>query len=143
MTSDWEDALRPRATRTVLAAVSAELPHRLAEALVAAAGVDRRARWRNSAAPTALRLIDTLVRGPLPWTGDEGYKKGRSHRRRREPRRYRSADAGKPQAQGIVPLRRNAGCVRADRRLQLLVGVGDGTRRRHGAPKPSPYAYNA
>ena len=22
-----------------------------------------------------LRLIDTLVRGPLPWTGDEGYKK--------------------------------------------------------------------
>ena len=21
------------------------------------------------------RLIDTLVRGPLPWTGDEGYKK--------------------------------------------------------------------
>ncbi|HET9468201.1 MAG TPA: NAD(P)/FAD-dependent oxidoreductase, partial [Vicinamibacterales bacterium] len=22
-----------------------------------------------------LRLIDGLVRGPLPWTGDEGYKK--------------------------------------------------------------------
>ena len=22
-----------------------------------------------------LRLIDTLVRGPLPWTGHEGYKK--------------------------------------------------------------------
>ena len=38
--SEWEEALRPRATRTVLAAVGAELPHRLAEALVAAAGVE-------------------------------------------------------------------------------------------------------
>src|SRR5687768_169621 len=36
---EWEEALRPRATRTVLAAVSAELPQRLADALVRGARV--------------------------------------------------------------------------------------------------------
>jgi predicted Rossmann fold flavoprotein len=73
--SDWEDAFRARATRTVLAAVGAALPHRLAEALVAAAGVEPTRPLAQLGRAERLRLIDTLVRGSLPWTGDEGYKK--------------------------------------------------------------------
>jgi predicted Rossmann fold flavoprotein len=72
---EWDDALRPRATRTVLAAVGAHLPHRLAEALLSAAGVAASRPLAQLARADRLRLIDTLVRGALPWTGDEGYKK--------------------------------------------------------------------
>jgi len=73
--ADWEEALRPRAARTVLAAVGAELPHRLAETLVAMAGIDMTRPLAQLGRSERLRLIDTLVRGSLPWTGDEGYKK--------------------------------------------------------------------
>jgi predicted Rossmann fold flavoprotein len=73
--SEWDDALRPRATRTVVAAVGAHLPHRLAEALLSAAGVEAARPLAQLARADRLRLIDTLVRGALPWTGDEGYKK--------------------------------------------------------------------
>ncbi len=71
----WNDALRPKGARTVLTAVGSELPHRLAEALLSAADIepDRPLSQLNRA--ERLRLIDTLVRGSLPWTGDEGYKK--------------------------------------------------------------------
>jgi predicted Rossmann fold flavoprotein len=73
--SDWEAALRPRGTRTVLAAVSAELPHRLADALVAASGVDPAGSLAQLERAGRQRLIETLVRGRLAWNGDEGYKK--------------------------------------------------------------------
>ena len=73
--SEWEEVLRPRATRTVLAAVGSELPHRLAEALVAAAGVESSRPLAQLGRADRLRLINTLVRGELPYTGDEGYKK--------------------------------------------------------------------
>ena len=71
----WEAALRPVGARTVLNAVSAHLPARLAEALVAAASVDLRRKLAQLTRDERGRLIDTLVRGELPWTGDEGYKK--------------------------------------------------------------------
>ena len=73
--AEWDAALRPRGTRTVLAAVSAELPHRLAEALLALNGIDSSLPLAQLGRNERRRLIDTLVRGPLPWTGDEGYKK--------------------------------------------------------------------
>jgi predicted Rossmann fold flavoprotein len=73
--AEWTVALRPRGSRTVLAAVSESLPARLAEALIEAAGVDPRLPLAHLARADRLRLIDTLVRGELPWTGDEGYKK--------------------------------------------------------------------
>jgi predicted Rossmann fold flavoprotein len=73
--ADWEAALRPRGTRTVLAAVGTELPHRLAEALVASAGIDPNRTLAQLARAERLRLIDMLVRSPLPWIGDEGFKK--------------------------------------------------------------------
>ena len=72
---EWEEALRPRATRTVLAAVSAELPQRLAEALVRAARVEPAQALAQLPRAERMRLIDMLVRGALPWTGDEGYRK--------------------------------------------------------------------
>ncbi len=56
-------------------AVGAELPHRLAEALIAAAAVDPSLPLAQLGRIERLRLIETLVRGPLPWTGDEGYRK--------------------------------------------------------------------
>src|SRR5262245_4773306 len=37
--NDWNEAFRPKGSETVLAAVSKELPHRLAEALISAAEV--------------------------------------------------------------------------------------------------------
>ena len=72
---DWESALRPRGTRTVLAAVTAQLPHRLAEALIAASAVEPSRVLAQLNRAERQRLIGTLVRGPLPWTGDEGYRK--------------------------------------------------------------------
>jgi len=73
--SEWEQALRPRGARTVLAAVGAELPHRLADALVAAAQIAPDRLLAQLGRTERLRLIETLVRGELPWSGDEGYKK--------------------------------------------------------------------
>jgi predicted Rossmann fold flavoprotein len=72
---DWENIFRLPGTRTVLAAVTSELPNRLADALVAAARVDPSRQLAQLGRGERLRLIDTLVRGELPWTGDEGYKK--------------------------------------------------------------------
>ena len=66
---------RPQGSRTVLTAVSGELPARLAEALIDAAGVDPRLPLAHLGRTDRLRLVETLVRGVLPWTGDEGYKK--------------------------------------------------------------------
>jgi len=73
--AEWEDALRPRGTQTVLSVLDAKLPHRLAEALLAANQIDAGRPLAQLGRVERRRLIDTLVRGPLPWTGDEGYKK--------------------------------------------------------------------
>jgi predicted Rossmann fold flavoprotein len=72
---EWEDALRARGSHTVLAAISEALPHRLAEALILHAQIDPARRLSQLDRTGRLRLIETLVRGTLPWEGDEGYKK--------------------------------------------------------------------
>jgi predicted flavoprotein YhiN len=72
---DWEEALRPKASRTVLAAVGAALPHRLAEALVLAAGIEADRQRSQLTRAERLGLIELLVRTPLEWSGHEGYKK--------------------------------------------------------------------
>ena len=72
---EWEQALRPRGTRTVAGAVAAHLPERLASALVESLGIERSRSLANLTRPERLRLIEMLVRGTLPWSGDEGYKK--------------------------------------------------------------------
>lgn len=72
---EWEQALRPRGARTVAGAVAGHLPERLASALVEHLGIERSRLLANLTRPERIRLIETLVRGELPWNGDEGYKK--------------------------------------------------------------------
>jgi predicted Rossmann fold flavoprotein len=71
----WEVLLRPQGTRVVASVVRGELPDRLATALLAAAGVEPSRRLAELTRGERRRLVDTLVRGELPWSGDEGYKK--------------------------------------------------------------------
>ena len=73
--ADWEAAFKPNGARTVGGAVRAEMPERLALALITSAGVDQLRVLTELRRDERLRLIETLVRGVLPWTGDEGYKK--------------------------------------------------------------------
>jgi predicted Rossmann fold flavoprotein len=72
---DWEAALRPEGARTVAGVLRRELPERLADALAGAAGVPPSRPLAQLRREERLRLIDELVRGELPWTGDEGYRK--------------------------------------------------------------------
>ena len=51
------------------------MPDRLAMALIATARVDPARTLAELKREERSRLIDTLVRDVLPWTGDEGYKK--------------------------------------------------------------------
>ena len=74
-TRAWEALLQPHGARTVTGALRAELPDRLAAVLLAEADVDATRPLSELRREERRRLIDTLVRGPLPWTGDEGYKK--------------------------------------------------------------------
>lgn len=71
----WTHALRPAGARTVIGALRAELPDRLAGVLAVVAGVDPQRRLAELRREERLALIEMLVRAPLPWTGHEGYKK--------------------------------------------------------------------
>ena len=70
----WQQTLQAH-RGFVVSAVARELPSRLAERLVADAGVpaDRRAAELTRAERQS--LIEKLTAFELPWTGDEGYKK--------------------------------------------------------------------
>jgi len=70
----WETALRQQGSRTISRALTA-LPHRLAETLIRMADVDPQQTLSNLSRAGRRRLIEMLVRGVLPWTGHEGYKK--------------------------------------------------------------------
>lgn len=71
----WEAALRPEGTRTVAGVLRRELPERLADALAGVAGVPPSRPLAQLRRDERTRLIDVLVGGELPWTGDEGYRK--------------------------------------------------------------------
>jgi predicted Rossmann fold flavoprotein len=74
--ADWEAALLPGGgARTVTSALRAHLPERLARALAELAGVDPGRLLAELRREERQRLLETLVRGELPWTGDEGYRK--------------------------------------------------------------------
>jgi predicted Rossmann fold flavoprotein len=73
--AEWMARLKPRGTRTVMVALRGEMPDRLAAALLAVANVPADRLLSELQREERLRLIETLVRGALPWTGDEGYKK--------------------------------------------------------------------
>ena len=65
----------PQGARTVLATLREELPDRLAMVLMRIATVEPMRTLAELRRDERLRLIETLVRGVLPWSGDEGYQK--------------------------------------------------------------------
>lgn len=71
----WESMLRPQGGRTAWAVLRAELPDRLAAAILDGAAVDQSRFLGDLTRDERHRLVEALVRGDLPWTGDEGYKK--------------------------------------------------------------------
>jgi predicted flavoprotein YhiN len=71
----WEAALKPEGTGSVAGLLRRELPERLAEAITGMAGVPSSRTLAQLRRDERLRLIEVLVRGDLPWTADEGYKK--------------------------------------------------------------------
>jgi predicted Rossmann fold flavoprotein len=73
--AEWDRALRASGTRTVAGAIRAEMPDRLASALIARSGVDPTRLLAELRREERRTLVDTLVRCELPWTGNEGYKK--------------------------------------------------------------------
>ena len=73
--AEWDRALRAQGTRTVAGALRAELPDRLAGVLATLSLVDASRTLAELRREERLRLIETLVRGTLPWSGDEGYRK--------------------------------------------------------------------
>ncbi|MCC7053148.1 MAG: aminoacetone oxidase family FAD-binding enzyme [Gemmatimonadaceae bacterium] len=72
---EWTARLQPHGARTAGGAVRAEMPERLAAVLLARAGVDPLRPLSELRREERIRLVDTLVRGELPWAGDEGYRK--------------------------------------------------------------------
>jgi hypothetical protein len=71
----WEEALRPGGSHTVGRAVKDHLPDRLAGMLLDRAGIEAGHPLAQLRREERLRLVESLVRGKLPWTGHEGYKK--------------------------------------------------------------------
>ncbi len=70
----WDRALR-EGSGSAAGPLRRHLPDRLAEALLGEAGVDAARPLHQLRREERLRLIELLTRYPLPWTGDEGYRK--------------------------------------------------------------------
>lgn len=71
----WERELLGAAGGTVLSLLRRHLPARLAETLVEESGVDPARDLAQLRREERSRLVEVLARYPLPWNGDEGYKK--------------------------------------------------------------------
>lgn len=70
----WEEALRP-SPGSVGGALRAALPDRLAHVILQDAGLDPRTGLAQLRRESRRQLVELLVRYPLPWQGDEGYRK--------------------------------------------------------------------
>jgi predicted Rossmann fold flavoprotein len=71
----WERLLLERSSGTVQALLRRHLPTRLADTLLAEAGIDDARTLPQLRRDERARLVEKLTRYRLPWTGDEGYKK--------------------------------------------------------------------
>lgn len=71
---EWEERLRP-AARSVESALRSHLPERLAALLLAEAEVPGATALAQLRRGDRGRLLELLARYPLPWSGDEGYRK--------------------------------------------------------------------
>ena len=72
---EWLRALRRSGNRSVLGVLREALPDRLAVVLLWAAGVDAASTLADLKREERTALIDVLMTGALPWSGDEGYAK--------------------------------------------------------------------
>lgn len=70
----WDRVLR-EGSGSVAGPLRRHLPDRLAEALLAEAGIEAARPLHQLRREERLRLVELLTRYPLPWTGDEGYRK--------------------------------------------------------------------
>lgn len=71
----WTKEMQGPGTTHVATVVRRHLPSRLAEALLAEAGIAPDRALAQLRREERVRLVEYLTRYPLPWTGDEGYKK--------------------------------------------------------------------
>lgn len=71
---EWDRRLR-EGTGSVAAPLRRSLPDRLAGMLLSEAGVDPTRPLPQLRREERRRLVELLTRYPLPWTGDEGYRK--------------------------------------------------------------------
>jgi len=71
----WRGLLTEGGAGRVLSVIRQHLPTRLAERLVAESGVDGDRPLAQLRREERSRLITMLTSYPLPWSGDEGYKK--------------------------------------------------------------------
>ncbi len=70
----WDRELR-ESDGTVLGVLRGHLPVRLAEALLEDVRVPGSTKLSQLSRESRLRLVGALTRHPLPWSGDEGYKR--------------------------------------------------------------------
>jgi predicted Rossmann fold flavoprotein len=70
----WDQALR-EGSGMVVSLLRRHLPDRLADALLEEAGTDPSRPLHQLRRDERVRLVELLARAPLPWTGDEGYRK--------------------------------------------------------------------
>jgi hypothetical protein len=77
--TDWDETAWERrfleGEGTLLAALRAQLPARLAEALLEDAGVAGETQLAQLRRAERKRVVQALTRTELPWNGDEGYTK--------------------------------------------------------------------
>ncbi len=73
--SAWEALLGDGGTGTVAGLVRRELAKRLADQLLEEAGIPEDRTLSHLTRDQRRELVRLLARYPLPWTGDEGYKK--------------------------------------------------------------------
>jgi hypothetical protein len=71
----WEERLRAGGTVHVGTLMRRELPERLAEMVLASAGVSGSTPAAQLKRDERVRLVTALSSMALPWTGDEGYRK--------------------------------------------------------------------
>ncbi len=71
----WDRALVEEPSGTVASLLRRRLPTRLADALIRESRVQPDRSLAQLQREERGRLVDVLARYPLPWTGDEGYKK--------------------------------------------------------------------
>ena len=71
----WDELLRDPGPGSVGSLVRRHLPQRLADALLQEAEVTPERTRSQLRRDERVRLVEVLARYPLPWTGDEGYRK--------------------------------------------------------------------